>query len=136
MVQGAVTQLRRANVSLDAGRIIAALPFGFWTGLFAAPYQRALWQTVRLAAVFPHCPARLRNRQTLWDRLDNIRRLRNRVSHHEPIWNRTNLIVEQREILETVAWVSHDMYTLTVAIDRFPQIANPGQLTAIKTAFP
>jgi hypothetical protein len=63
---------------------------GFWTALFNAPYERALWNPPMLGLLddtFPFVPRRSRSRRRLFQHLDTIRRLRNRMFHHEPIWN-------------------------------------------------
>lgn len=62
------------------------------------PYQQRLWQPngyALLSSVFPHA-TRL-TRQDIHRQYNIIRRdLRNRVFHHEAIWNRPNLQQEQR----------------------------------------
>ncbi len=99
-------QLRRAGVSLlregkplDPGRIVAELPFGFWTGL-TGPHYAKLWN-LHLAQAFPR---RTLQRTTAHQRLDEIRKLRNRIAHHEPILSRP-LQKDFNRILDTVAWI-------------------------------
>jgi hypothetical protein len=65
------------------GKVVAELPFGFWWSLLADEYNRRLWQpALRFAFDGPV------RRRTLHHELDEIRRLRNRIAHHEPIHNR------------------------------------------------
>ncbi len=105
-------ELLRRGRPLEVGRIIAELPFAFWTGLLNAPYERRLWapQTALglLPGVFPFVPNRYRSRQPLFDRVNKVRFLRNRIAHHEPIWNwtRPSLDVQHREIIETIGWMN------------------------------
>lgn len=61
------------------GRVIAELPFGFWCFLLADDYNRALWQPY-LRHIFPSA-----RRRRLHANLEHLRRLRNRIAHHEPI---------------------------------------------------
>jgi len=65
------------------GKTVAELPFGFWWALLADEYNRTLWQPA-LRDAFAG-PVR---RRTLHQRLDELRRLRNRIAHHEPIHSR------------------------------------------------
>lgn len=93
MVDGAKVELTKLGYPLTEGRLIAALPFGFWTGMFSSPYgdpmpsQPRLWPSLFTLA-FPHAPAGGLRRSSLADELRQIRLLRNRVFHHEPIWRR------------------------------------------------
>ena len=54
--------------------------------------------------------------------MDGIRRLRNRVSHHEPIWHLPNLAEQHAEILETIGWISPAMLAVTRMLDRFDSV--------------
>jgi hypothetical protein len=78
--------------------IVAALDFGFWTGLLKSgdkatgvDYERSLWQKA-LRHAFPLFRGR---RSDLYVLLNQARNFRNRVSHHEPIHN-----IEHRRVLE------------------------------------
>ena len=91
------------------GRLIAKLGFGFWTALCRAPYEHSrsdgpkLWPRL-LPAVFPEMPRQYRSRANVQQRLDDIREFRNRIAHHEPIWDR-NLMVRYAEVLDTLSWM-------------------------------
>lgn len=65
------------------GKLVAELPFGFWWSLLADEYNRRLWQPA-LQHAFDG-PVR---RRKLHAELDDLRRLRNRIAHHEPIHSR------------------------------------------------
>lgn len=98
--------------------------------LFNAPYEHTLWAPPvlgLLGAAFPHAPRRYRSRRRLFQRLDRIRRLRNRVFHYEPIWNWTappvlNLRDQHREIVETIGWISPTLRDTVGRLDRFPDM--------------
>ncbi|MFT4188177.1 MAG: hypothetical protein QM621_06305 [Aeromicrobium sp.] len=65
------------------GKVVAELPFGFWWSLLADEYNRRLWQpALRHAFTGPV------RRRRLHAELDEVRRLRNRIAHHEPIHTR------------------------------------------------
>ncbi len=77
--------LTRQHKALDPGRIIAELNFGFWTSLMDKRYEQVLWHQL-IKAAFPYMPKKIRTRRELSRRFNKIRRLRNRIFHHEPIW--------------------------------------------------
>lgn len=79
------------------GRVVAQLDFGFWTTLLTSQYGKPtavrrnwtpLWPSLIPIAFpfFPNPTNSRRDRSAIAERFDNIRQLRNRVSHHEPIW--------------------------------------------------
>ena len=82
------------------GRVVAELSFGFWTALTDKRYARSLW-VPHLCKAFLH---RRMNHKTAHARLDGIRKLRNRVAHHEPIMSR-NLAQDLEEVIETIGWI-------------------------------
>ena len=91
--------LTREDKPLDPGRIVAELSFGFWTGLMGPGYTD-LWRA-HLVKAFPR---RTLQRIDAHGRLNTIRKLRNRVAHHEPILNRP-LNKDFNWIVDTIAWI-------------------------------
>jgi hypothetical protein len=82
------------------GKLIAELPFGFWWSLLADEYNRRLWQPALQHAF--EGPVR---RRRLHSELDDLRRLRNRIAHHEPIHSRA-LDVDFDRFLDIAARLS------------------------------
>ncbi|MFB2554483.1 hypothetical protein [Herbiconiux liangxiaofengii] len=74
------------------GKVIAELKFVFWQKLFTGRNDTRLWQP-HIAWAFPYAPsmssASLRNR--IYQDLDVLRHLRNRLAHHEPVFTRNLL---------------------------------------------
>ena len=91
------------GVSVEPGRYIAECTFGFWVNLMNGKYEQSLWRPL-IQPVFSHAPKHQRIRRRIRVRLDGIRRLRNRVFHHEPIWHWPDLPEHHRQILETIGW--------------------------------
>jgi len=62
-----------------------------------------------------------------------VRHLRNRVSHHEPIWHNPRLPLQHGEVLETIRWISPELADVVGLIDRFPAIyaGGPGPCRAL-----
>ncbi|WP_125773746.1 hypothetical protein [Antribacter gilvus] len=88
------------------GRVIAELTFGFWRYLVSAKYDRTLWR-VGLHRAFPHLNATLRQVSKLLQRLND---LRNRIAHHEPIFNR-DLAQLHRDVDQLMRWLDADLAT-------------------------
>lgn len=102
----------RSKISPQApiGKLVAELMFGFWPSLVANHFTD-LWDPC-LHKAFPH--AKVPRRIIHW-RLEVIRRLRNRIAHHEPILTSRNQVytgfkdqphIALRDILQAVAWIS------------------------------
>lgn len=127
-VEKAENDLVQRGRNPDQGRLVAELMFGFWTGLFNRPYEQIFWQGGRapLAAVFPHAPNSFLSRQVVHRRLNDIRVLRNRVFHYEPIWNRTGLATQHNAIVETIDWISPPLAVLSRRMDTFPAVHTAG----------
>lgn len=120
-VQRAKIALSQQRKPHDASRIVAELNFGFWTSLFDKRYEQTLWPRLLIPA-FPHMPRGQRTRSNLSAHFTKIRRLRNRVFHHEPIWHWHDLALQHLQIQEAIAWIEPAAYDLTKTLDRFPAV--------------
>jgi hypothetical protein len=124
-VNEAIASLARDGKSDEKGRIIAELPFGFWTSLFRRDYEQRLFNKV-VKATFFHLDPSLRTRSVISGRLDSIRRLRNRVFHYEPIWRYDNLSERHQWLGESIKWICPEAATLLRKMDRFDSIFKAG----------
>ena len=114
---------KRENAAV--GDLVSQLNFGFWVGLFDSQYEQVLW-TQLLRPVFPYIPRTERSRNRLSRRLHSIRMMRNRVFHHEPIWNHPDLKALHGRVLDTIGWISWEMRRFIEMLDRFPNIYSQG----------
>lgn len=96
-----VARAHRGGPPPSPDDVVAATDFGFWTDLAGRTYERTLWQDP-LRHAFPHAR---RSRQQLYQALQSHRRLRNRVTHHEPIHDR-DVIAEYERLIQFIAFVS------------------------------
>ena len=108
-----------------AAKLVGGLSLGFWVNLFKGRYERILWPQL-LRKVFPYATKHQSSRELLYQRLNRIRRLRNRVFHHEPIWHLPDLPEQHRLILETIGWISPEMLAMTRLLDRFDSVYTRG----------
>ena len=120
-------RLREEGKVGNPDQVVASLEFGFWTHLFTSKYEGKgkIWPGL-LENVFPHMPRRLRTRQQLHNRLDKCRRLRNRISHHEPIWRSNDLVNTHQEMIDLICWINPQVRALVQLLDRFQEIHSNG----------
>lgn len=124
-VNEVVGKLKRNKKPDSPENIVADLSFGFWTSLFNVEYEKTLY-VPHLSNIFRRARGPLRKRKTLSKRLNDIRLLRNRVFHHEPIWNRPRLLEAHNLVQETLFWLNPDLHALAAEIDRFPAVHAAG----------
>jgi len=106
-------------------RIISEFSFGFWTSLFDTRFDMTLWKCLRLT--FPNCPKKIRKRKTISCKLNTIRKLRNRIFHHEAIsWNLDVLDKYRLELIEGIEWLDKglldwivDLNHINVTIEKY-----------------
>ncbi len=123
----------RLGVQPSPGKIVSDLNFGFWTGLFDSRYEQILWPRL-VVRVFPQFQPYSRPRQKISRRLNDIRHLRNRIFHHEPIWSDPRLSLRYDEILECLYWLNPTVHTLTKACETFPIVSSPQKQAQIRAA--
>ena len=89
----------------NTNTVIPELKFAFWVRLFTQRFDSRLW-LAHLRNSFPGMPAGLtvqQCRQKIYDELDGVRGIRNRIAHHEPIFAR-NLVADYNRMLALVTW--------------------------------
>lgn len=106
--------LERDGYPADPPHIVAALSFGFWVSLVGsggmidwntrekANYEMTLWRPA-LRQAFPQ--AGKLTRKGAHTPLDYLRSFRNRIAHHEPIFDR-HLEKDYERILEVAGWIA------------------------------
>lgn len=66
-----------------------------------------------------------RKRSYIELRILKIKDIRNRIAHHEPIWNRKSLLISVHTYcLELLEAISHDATRMLQQIDRFPELSH------------
>jgi len=76
--------------AISTGKVIPELKFVFWQRMFTERHDVRLWDA-HLTRVLPNLdPAKSvgQLRQDIYQEMEQIRRLRNRIAHHEPIFKR------------------------------------------------
>lgn len=111
------------------GKVIAELPFFFWQNLFTKRFELRLW-SAHLFEVMPYLDKTQEVsmlRRLLFDELEQVRKLRNRIAHHEPVFKR-NLEADFQRISwliglrspETTVWMTQNQQVLSLLSRRPP----------------
>lgn len=103
IVRTARDKLRTRGV-VTSGGMTAELNFGFWVNMLLPRHEDVFWNNLSLS--FSELPRGI-TYADLYQRCDNVREFRNRVFHHEPIFER-DISLEYRNILELISWLSKD----------------------------
>lgn len=72
----------------STGKVIAELKFAFWQNMFTSRHDVRVWDAQINDLLPGSMTAPMQTRQRVYDDLEVIRKLRNRIAHHEPIFRR------------------------------------------------
>lgn len=100
-VAEALATLQREGKVGTHSQIVAELNFGFWSSVFG-PSSNHLWQHLR--GIFQTGGLK---RAIVSQKLRDLRRLRNRIAHYEPILAQPIVALHQ-DILSLTSWMSVD----------------------------
>lgn len=96
-------RVRRKGKRPSDSQTISELGFGFWRFLITRRHT-ALWPD--LASAFPGAPDR--RRETVEDPVARLHELRNRIAHHQRIWNR-DLAARYADVLLVAGYLDADL---------------------------
>jgi hypothetical protein len=122
-VQKAIETISKEGKDATLDKIVAEVSFGFWTSLFRREYEVHFTRKILKSTFFYF---KERSRGSVSDRLTEIRRLRNRVFHYEPIWHKPTLEKQHRDVLETIGWICPEAATMIKRMDRFETVYASG----------
>ena len=118
----------------SCSKMLSAMEFGVWKYMFSSTQYRATGR--RLLGAFPNKPMSSAliqyNNQFIFNELDAINRLRNRIAHHEPICfyqdqktiSTAYLRSCYRRILSLYSWMGIDAKSLLYGLDHVIKVAN------------
>lgn len=115
-ISAARADLRRDHYPDNPPHMVAALSFGFWVTLLGAGgrtatgdranYEMTIWR----AGVFKAFPNAKLNRKSADTPLDYLRTFRNRIAHHEPIFDRP-VAADYASLQQVAGWISPETLT-------------------------
>lgn len=115
-------------------KLLAEMEFGFWRFLFAQPQFHAGGKT--LLRIFPSKPTSNKSMQynhaVVFNQLEKINSLRNRIAHHEPICFVPNQSLIDTKyarhhynlIIQLFQWMSIDEQALLYGLDHITTVCN------------
>lgn len=137
---------------LSEGQLVAALDFGFWTGLFHSSYvfqsklDPKLWGGTAVGStspadtlneVFRHRKSLLKHVREIAPLLNELRHFRNLVFHHEPIFatgKRKAPIAVYGDIKEILGWLEPELSRQLDAVSRVNEVLSADGQRAVKAA--
>lgn len=117
MIEKAKASLRAGRKDITPGRVVAELSFGFWVSILGPRYETTLWRPA-LRHAFPNRPRGVERKQ-VQGTLNVVRRLRNRIAHHERILHR-DLDSDHELIIRAISWTCRYTARWVRAHSRFP----------------
>ena len=123
---------RVAKEQPTTGKVVAELKFIFWEKMFTKSHDKKLWN-LHIKELFPFAPSafsaqNLRSEAHI--KIRQVRSLRNRIAHHEPIFSR-RLETDYEAIHTLVSWRSkiasewlNDIQKVTPHITSYPEGKN------------
>jgi hypothetical protein len=122
-VSEAKEKLRIRKEEVIPGKMIAEFMLGFWVQMFNTEYQMELWKPLR--NVFPNLPRENKQRHTVSQSLNKVRKLRNRIFHYEPVfWKPAALIVNYENIQTVLGWMDKDLQQWASARFNVKEVVN------------
>lgn len=133
IIRKAYYRLQRDN-RYSHTKLLAEMEFGVWKYMFANPQYRATGRS--LLTIFPNKPRSTvynqYNNVFLFNELDGINILRNRIAHHEPICFAlrqpivdTNYISNAyNRLIKLFSWMKIDSCSLFYGLDHVQQVCN------------
>lgn len=133
IISKAYHELQRHN-SYVPSKLLSAMEFGVWKYMFSPIQYRATGQC--LLRVFPNKPRSTAqcqyNNTYIFNELDKINSLRNRIAHHEPIIFVTGnanadtsyIMNEYQKIHTLFSWMNIDSHSLLFGLDHVNAICD------------
>ncbi len=122
-----------SNGKYSCSKMLSTMEFGIWKYMYSSPQYLATGR--RLLNVFPNKPkssaTRQYNNQFIYNELDAINRLRNRIAHHEPICflqdqekiSTVYLHHSYQRILSLFSWMGIDSQSLLYGLDHVQKLS-------------
>ncbi|MBD1203920.1 MAG: Abi family protein [Rhodobacteraceae bacterium] len=107
--------------AVDAHHLVSALSMGFWQHMATVRFERFLFPR-GIQKNFLHAPWQ-KKRQDLHDLVEGLRRWRNRIAHHNAIFDK-GPAAKYQEALDLISWSSPDLSRWVAARSRVSQVIN------------
>jgi len=106
---------------IDAHHLVSALSMGFWQHMTTRRFERFLFPK-GIQKTFRHAPWQ-KKRQDLHDLIEALRRWRNRIAHHNAIFDK-GPAAKYQATLDLISWASPDLSHWVASRSRVSQVIN------------
>lgn len=96
----------RHGDAMTCHHLVSELSFGFWQHLLTKRFRRVVWAK-GIKEAFPNLPNSV-DIQAVHDRIEIIRKWRNRIAHHKPVFDR-GPTARYQDTVQLISWVCHDV---------------------------
>lgn len=94
------------GANMTADHVVSALTFGFWEHLTTIRFQRLLWKR-GIRHAFPGAYAENKTLSDINQLIQSVRRWRNRIAHHQAIFDKTPT-AKYQDTIRLIKWVCVD----------------------------
>ncbi|WGK81959.1 Abi family protein [Vibrio aestuarianus] len=135
MLLGSKRKLTNDGKVLSANNVISTVMFGFWVSFFEDAYagidpNKSLWPHQE-SKVF--LPGGVANRKQAHLLLLDLQRLRNRMSHHEPVWKDKSVVDDKSAIQFLHTQVDNALLLIrSFSTERYEHLLKSGKVAFFK----
>jgi|TARA_B110000908_G_C10228219_1_gene439162 hypothetical protein len=119
-INDAKRRIKSKKHNVNTGQIVATLTLGFWVAMLDPRYNSKIWSR-QLRTTFPNLPAN-KDRKHLHSKSKQVANLRNRISHHEPIF-KGNLMEDYSGIMQLQMWMCPNKQAWVKSLCDFPKVS-------------
>lgn len=116
----AENKLNRRGIPITSGKIISDQNFGFWLAFFLSHHYALIGgQPIQVFSNKPNDE----DRASIYSKLDELRKFRNRVNHCEPLCFNGNVIdcseilMIREKLYDLIRWIDPDIVPFFISID-------------------
>lgn len=122
------------NNGYTHSKLLSEMDFGIWKYMFSNPQYHATGRS--LLAIFPNRPkssaAMQYNNTYVFNELNGINKIRNRIAHHEPICfmigkneiSTTHTVLQYQRIQTLFSWMNVDARAMLYGLDHVQQVCD------------
>lgn len=112
---------------LPPSQLVTELSFTWWVIMLSGDHDLRIWRDNKYSLLDQVFPFRAETSLgDIWACFNRIRLLRNRVMHHERIFDRSDLLEDYDGIYQALWWLKPDLRRSINAFDRFPEVYDLG----------
>jgi hypothetical protein len=121
-INQAIKKLQRLGYVEISNRIVSEMTFGFWKSLIQKKiYEDTIWKPC-CKGIFLAAKPRELNLKVIRGKIQRILNLRNKVFHHDCIWNDDEICDIYEDIYQFIFWMNPKIFNWAKDFDRFTEV--------------